>query len=52
MYNTTENKIRATKNRIHRLKSRGDRNIKSGGVMVKLNRQLRNLEKEASSEKE
>ena len=52
MNNITENKIRATKNRIHRLKGRGDRNIKSSGVLVKLNRQLRNLEKEFSSENE
>ena len=38
-----ELRILNLENRIHRLSNAGDKNIKSPGVLKKLNRQLRNL---------
>lgn len=40
---SNENKIMILKNRIAILEGRGDKNIKSQGVLKKLRRQLRNM---------
>ena len=39
-----EVKIEILKNRINILENRGEKNVKSGGVLRKLRRQLRNIE--------
>ena len=41
---TKEDKIALLKNRINTLENRGNKNIKAGGVLKKLHRQLRNAE--------
>lgn len=40
----SNDKLNLMKDRINRLENRNDKNIKSGGVLRKLRRQLRNME--------
>lgn len=43
---TREDKLIAKTNRLNTLKNRGNKNIKCPGVVKKLTREIRNLEKE------
>ena len=40
----SNDKLNLMKDRINKLENRNDKNIKSGGVLRKLRRQLRNME--------